>query len=202
MVVEAGSDSYLGKMTVRIRDSMPHDFHWEIISVTEDIPEDPTMAALVDAARAPFLDSSVNFDYPMPNTNLPLVEPIDLLVTNSPVMLNRRGVLTNSFNQYLADEIRGYYQTDVALTPGFRFDAVVPQGEAITLESLYRYLPVPATLARGSTTGKNLKALFEKELSRVFSEDAFQHNGGWFLGVSGLQLQVDLDRADGQRVRG
>ena len=148
----------------------------------------------------PFSTDSVNFDYPMPNTNFPLEQPIDCVITSSPVMLNRRGVLTNSFNQFLADEIRAYYQTDVALTPGFRFDAVVPQGDPVTLENLYRYLPVPATLARGNITGKNLRALFEKELSSAFSADAFQHEGGWFLGVSGLQLQVDLDRADGQRV--
>ena len=111
----------------------------------------------------------------MPNTNFPLEQRIDTVITRSPIMLNRRGVLTNPFNEYLADQIRDYYQTDVALTPGFRFDAVVPQGDPLTLENLYRYLPVPATLAKGNITGTNLKALFEKELSSVFSEDAFQH---------------------------
>lgn len=200
LVVESGNDGYLGKMTVSFRDSEPPVFHWEILHVTDDIPEDPDVAALVAAARAPFLDHLVHFDYPMPNAHFPLEQRIDTVITSSPTMLNRRGVLTNPFNQYLANAIREYYHTDVALTPGFRFDAVVPQGDPITLENLYRYLPVPATLARGNITGKNLKALFENELSSVFSEDAFQHEGGWFLGISGLQLQVDLDRADGQRV--
>lgn len=200
LVVEAGNDGYLGRMTATLHNSDPPEFRWDILPVTGDIAEDPAMVALVDAARAPFLDRPVNFDYPMPNTDLPLVEPIDVPISKSPVLLNRRGVLTNSFNQFLADEIRAYYQTDVALTPGFRFDAVVPQGDPVTLENLYRYLPVPATLAKGNITGRNLRALFEKELSSAFSADAFQHEGGWFLGVSGLDLQVDLERADGQRV--
>ncbi|MBK6738008.1 MAG: 5'-nucleotidase C-terminal domain-containing protein [Haliea sp.] len=187
------NDGYLGRMNVSIHNSEPPVFHWKVLPVTDDIAEDPAMTALVDAARAPFLADSVSFAYPMPNTNFPLEQRIDTVIAGSPIMLNRRGVLTNPFNQYLADAIRDYYQTDVALTPGFRFDAVVPQGDPITLENLYRYLPVPATLARGNITGKNLKALFEKELSSVFSEDAFQHEGGWFLGISGLQLQVDLE---------
>lgn len=69
--------------------------------MTDDIAEDPAMVALINAARAPFLDSLVSFDYPMPNTNLPLVEPIDLLVTNSPIMLNGRGEQT----EILMDEV-------------------------------------------------------------------------------------------------
>jgi sulfur-oxidizing protein SoxB len=200
LVVEAGNDGYLGKMTARIPDAQPPRFHWQILDVTDDVPEDPAMAALVDAARAPFLGDSVSIDYPMPNSDFPLDERIDVVIANSPTTLNRRGVLSNSFNEYLAEQIRDYYHTDVALTPGFRFDAVVLQGDPVTLENLYRYLPVPATLAGGNITGRNLKALFEKELSSVFSKDAFHHEGGWFLGISGLQLQVDLTRADGQRV--
>lgn len=200
LVVESGNDGYLGKMTVRLHNSQPPEFNWKILPVTDDIPEDTEVAALVEAARAPFLRDHVAIDYPMPNVRFPLDTRIDLLITNSPTLLHRRGVLTNPFNQYLADEIRGYYHTDIALTPGFRFDTVVPQGEPVTVETLYRYLPVPATLARGNITGKNLKAIFETELTRVFSEDAFQHNGGWFLGISGLQLRVDLKRGDGDRV--
>ena len=200
LVVESGNDGYLGKMTVTTHKSRPPEFHWEILPVTDDLAEDAAVVSLVETARAPFLQDHVAFDYPMPNVDFPLDTRIDRTIANSPGLLNRRGVLTNPFNQYLADEIRSYYQTDVALTPGFRFDAVIPQGDPITVENLYRYLPVPATLARGKITGRNLKALFEQELTRVFSEDAFQHNGGWFLGVSGLQLEIDLDGADGKRV--
>jgi 2',3'-cyclic-nucleotide 2'-phosphodiesterase (5'-nucleotidase family) len=200
LLVESGDDAYLGRMTVSFRDAQPIQFHWELLQVTDDIPEDAAMASLVDAARAPFLAEVVHFDYPMPNTDFPLDARIDTVITESALTLNRRGVLANSFNQYLAQEMRSHYHTDVALAPGFRFDAVVAPGDAITLETLYRYLPVPATLAKGNITAANLKALFEKELTRVFSSDAFQHSGGWFLGVSGLDVEVDLARGDGERV--
>lgn len=200
LLVESGDDAYLGKMTVRVRAAQPVEFHWELLPITDDIPEDPAMASLVNAARAPFLGAQVYFDYPMPNTDFPLDARIDTLIATSPATLHRRGVLTNPFNQYLAQEMRSAFQTDVALTPGFRFDAVVSPGDAITLEMLYRFLPVPATLAKGNITAAKLKALFEKELTRVFSGDAFQHSGGWFLGVSGLDVQVDLARGDGERV--
>jgi 2',3'-cyclic-nucleotide 2'-phosphodiesterase (5'-nucleotidase family) len=200
LLVESGDDAYLGKMTVSVRAAQPIEFHWELLPITDDIPEDPAMALLVNAARAPFLGEVVHFDYPMPNTDFPLDMRMNTVIATSPATLNRRGVLTNPFNEYLAQEMRGFFQTDVALTPGFRFDAVVSPGDAITLETLYRYLPVPATLAKGNITAANLKALLEKELTRVFSGDAFQHSGGWFLGVSGLDVQVDLARGDGERI--
>jgi len=200
LVVESGNDGYLGRMTATLPESGPPAFRWEILPVTADIPEDPAMARLVDAARAPFLQRPVHFDFPLPNTNAPLDQPLDHVVARSPALLHRRGVLGNPFNEYLADQIRAYYRTDVALTPGFRFDAVVPKGAPLTLDDLYRYLPVPATLASGMITGRNLKALLEKELNSVFSRDAFEHSGGWFPGISGLQLQVDLERGNGERI--
>jgi len=184
--VESVNDSHLGETTVTIYDTRLTEFYWEILQVTDDVPGDPARVLLVNATYvtyAPFPGDLVHCDYPMPNTDFLLDTRMDSVISSSsPKMLNRRGILTNSFNQYLADDMRSYYQTDVALTPEFRFDAVVPQGNPITPENLYRYLPVPSTFARGDITGANLKALFEKELTRVLSGDAFQQIGGYFLG--------------------
>ena len=66
LVVESGNDGYLGRMTVDIHDSEPPVFHWEILPVTDDIAEDPAMAALVDTARAPFLADTVTLTTPCP----------------------------------------------------------------------------------------------------------------------------------------
>jgi len=200
LVVEAGNDGYLGKMTVTLYADAPVGFYWEVLPVDERIPQDPRMLRLVSAARAPFLQQDVAFSYPMPGVDLPLNTPLDTVITPAPVTLHRRNVLDNPFNRYLADLMRSQYGSDLALTPGFRFDAVIPKGEDITLEDLYRYLPVPPVLSRGNITGQNLKKVFETELTRVFSGDAFEHSGGWLLGISGVDLVVDLKRDAGKRV--
>jgi len=200
IVVEAGNDAYLGKMNVSFNNGKPAAFNWEVLALDDTIKEDTRMAALVTEARAPFLADVIAFDYPLPGVTMPLTEPIDTVVGKSRHSLHRRNVLENPFNNLLSDAMRNYYQTDIALTPGFRFDSVIAANSDITLEQLYRYLPVPPLLAKGTITGKNLKAVFETELMRVFSADAFEHSGGWLMGISGLNLSVDLSQVEGQRV--
>jgi len=98
------------------------------------------------------------------------------------------------------------------MTPGFRFDAVVPAGDdrrgasssvtgEITLEQLYRFLPIAPSLAIGEIRGDDLREILELELTRVFSPDPFQHSGGWFGGFAGLEIDVDLTQPDGARIR-
>tara|TARA_R110001599_G_scaffold337686_1_gene556216 strand:- start:35936 stop:36277 length:342 start_codon:yes stop_codon:yes gene_type:complete len=72
------------------------------------------------------------------------------------VCCTARHVLENPFNQALSESLRKYYQTDIAITPGFRFDAVLQQGDTMTVEDSYRYLPVPPVLARGVIAGKSV----------------------------------------------
>ena len=184
---------------------------WRLIEVDASIPEDPAVAKLVAAARAPFLASDVHMEHPMPWVDLPLNRPIDTVVGRTDVLLHRRNALENPFNDLLAETMRRSAGAQVALSPGFRFDAIVPPATGpsgaptsatgeITLEQLFRYLPIAPTLAVGEIRGADLRDVLETELTRVFSPDAFAHSGGWFLGVAGIEIDLDLSRADGERI--
>lgn len=200
LVVEAGNDAYLGKMTVKLSSEGSRTFDWNIIDIDSNIPEDPMVKRLVKKARAPFLADDVNFDHFIPNHDQPLIDPIDTVIARSPMLMHRRNSLSNPINAFLADRIREYYKADVAMTPGYRFDTVVPKGADITLEDLYRINPAPTDLARGEIRADDLRSILEVELERVYSSDAFAHKGGWMLGLSGLQLTVDLNKPAGERV--
>jgi sulfur-oxidizing protein SoxB len=200
LVVEAGDDGVLGLMRVTLNDGEDPLFDWEVVTVDDSVEADPHMTRLVEQARAPFLAADVDMAYPMPGSELQLSAPIDTIIGTAPFMLHRRHALENPFNSYLATRLREQYGSDVALTPGFRFDAVVPAGTTMTLEEAYRYLPAPPTLARGTITAGLLRELFEGELTRVFSSDAFKQSGGWFMGVSGVTLKLDLSAADGSKI--
>jgi len=56
-------------------------------------------------------------------------------------------------------------------------------------------------IATGTIRGETLRGILELELTRIFSEDPFQHSGGWFGGFSGLDVEVDLTRGDGERIQ-
>ena len=210
LVVEAGNDGYLGRMDITVENGEVTARNWELLAVDSSLPEDEQVAALVRKARAPFMAVDVNFSDPMPNSLLALVKPLDTVVGYTDTSLDRRGALQNTFNNAMTDIMRNYGGTDLAMSPGFRFDAEVASGVMledntlatgdITLEDIYRFYPLMFTLATGEVTGARLKEVLEESLSGVFSPDAFRQRGGWFEGWSGLQLTLNLANPDGQRV--
>jgi hypothetical protein len=179
--------------------------------VTADIPEDAEVKRLVDAARAPFLARTVQMEGGMPFAVQKLNKPIDAVIGHTHTRLYRTASLQSPFNDLVTDSLRKFAKTELAVTPGFRFGATVPEKDftlenrhvadgAITLEDLYRFFPVIYTLSAGMVTGANLQNNIEALLTEVYSTDVFRQAGGWVSGFGGFEARVDLSRPDGQRV--
>lgn len=212
LVVEAGNDTWLGRMDVRFSATQLVDFSWSLIPITHDIPENAVVKALVDGARAPYLANNPNLTAPSPGSDQTLTQPIDTVLGITNTLLDRRHALENSFNDSFTETLRNVAGTDLAMAPGFRFESVNPgmgtfledntiaSGE-ITLEDVYRFIPVGYTLASGTITGQQLRAIIEGNATSAFSDAAFEHSGGWLDGFSGLELGLDLNGVDGAKVQ-
>jgi 2',3'-cyclic-nucleotide 2'-phosphodiesterase (5'-nucleotidase family) len=212
-VVEAGNDTYLGRLDMQFDNGAPVTRNWSLLEVDSRFTEDPKVAALVDQARAPFLAADVNMSLSMSNTQMRLTQAIDTVVGQAPLGLDRRQALENRFNDSYTDALRRYSGTQIAITPGFRYDAVIPGTNEnyedpavvagqVTVEDAYRFFPVPFTLSTANVSGTRLKQVIEQNLTAVFSTDRFARAGGWFDGYSGVNLQLKLSNPDGRRVTG
>lgn len=212
LVVEAGNDGNLGRMDITVSPGARPVFAWKLMPIDKTIPEDPAVKALVDAARAPFLAADPNIKLPMPYVDLTLHQSITTVVGHSNGPLDRRQALDNTFNRVFTDALRTRTGTQLAMTPGFRFDAVIGAGElfedntvtdgTITLEDVYRFFPVVYTIATAEVSGARLKDILEQGLTHVYSKDAFNQGGGWVEGFSGLGLNVNVAGNDGARIQG
>ena len=217
-VVEAGNDGWLGRMRVTVEAGKSPAFNWAMLPVTPDLAEDATTKALVNAARAPFLadanqDGLLDAPIVLPNMAiaLTLTQPINRVAGYVDAPLDRRNALESSFNDAWSEALRGYAGTDLALTPGFRFDAVIAPGATyedghvaqgdVTLEDVYRYFPVPYSMATGTVSGARLQEVVEGNLAGVFSSDAFSQHGGWADGWAGVNLKINLAANDNMRVQ-
>ncbi len=211
-VVEAGNDTYLGRLDLTFdSDLRIATKSWKIIEIDNSLAEDAIMKALVDKARQPFLASDINMKFPSDLVSQSLTQPIDTVIGYTNETLDRRHALTNRFNRTFTQMLQQYAGTDIAITPGFRYDSVIPaagflledaslaSGE-ITIEDAYRFFPVTFNLASGKVTGKRLKEIIEQNLNRVFSTDTFAHSGGWFDGYSGLTLTLNLKQDNTRRI--
>ncbi len=214
LVVEAGNDTYLGRMDISLSNGVVTNRQWQLIAIDGTFAEDPAVKQQVDMARAPFLDPAVNMT-PVGGASFmvaqTLTRPINTVLGTTPVVLDRRHALENSLNNVYTDIMRQKAGTQLALVLGFRFDTVNPSqgmffedntvatGE-VTIEDAYRFFPAPFVIAKAEVTGARLQQIIEDSLTQVFSSDVFQQWGGWLDGFSGISIDLDLAAPDGNRV--
>ena len=212
LVVEAGDDTYLGQMDIRVLNGKVVDRKWKLEPVTTNIPEDSAIKALVDEARAPFLAADPNLLIPG-NTGgqLPLHEAIDKVIAHVAHPLDRKQALDSSFNDFFTEALRTKAGTQLGMAPGFRYDAPIATSESVvegdvvvdgsvTVEDTYRFFPVVYTMATGTATGAQMKQVMESGMRDVFSTVTPLQGGGWLEGYAGLKVQVNLAAVDGSRV--
>ncbi len=211
LVVEAGNDGYLGRMDLTVDNGQVIDTQWQILDVDGSVSEDREVALLVDKARAPFLKDRINMQDPMPGSTQRLTKPIDTVIGYSAGSLDRLHVLENPFNKTFNETLRAYAGADASIINGFRFtatitgpgdelkDITVAPGE-IRLEDLYRFFPVSYPLATADIEVGVFTGLIEANLTKVLSSDPFLHEGGWVEGLSGIDVDMDIARPDGQRI--
>jgi len=236
LVVEAGNDSYLGQMDITFEDGKIEEFNWQLHKLDAAVVEDPEMLALVEQIRAPFLAENPNISTPAMSLGNPqfddlipapsaavLLSGLDQVLATSALPLERRHSLENNFNNWFSDRLRSENQTDIAMTTGFRFDAVIVpsldafDGQAadyiwqsetpeilngeILVADAYRFFPAPFNIAKGNVSVARLKEIIESNLTAVYSTDAFSQQGGWLDGFSGIELNIDLTATEGQKVK-
>lgn len=210
-VVEAGNDGYVGRMDflVTVGGKIVKK-NWKLLPVGLETPEDAPMLALVNQARAPFLAASVNMQVPLNGVTQTLSQPINTVVGFSQGAIDRRSALESSFNNSVTDILKIKGNTQLAMTPGFRFDSVIPTPGTILedntvadgkidLEDVYRFFPVPYSISTGQVTGQRVREIIEEILKTVYSPNVFRQTGGWSDGFSGLSVNLNLNQPDGQK---
>ncbi|RKZ57666.1 MAG: hypothetical protein DRQ44_15515 [Gammaproteobacteria bacterium] len=209
LVVEAGNDGYLGCMDITLRAGKVVKRDWKLLPVDNSLAEDAEVKALIEKARAPFLAKDIDLYTGGMKARQHLNQPINTVIGHTHTTISRYESLESDFNNLFTDWSRGLTGTELAISPGFRFghpliageleDKTVVTGE-ITLEDAYRYFPVSYGMSTAQITGENLKVIIENLLTEVYSADVFEQAGGWVSGFSGLRVELDLARPDGQRV--
>jgi 5'-nucleotidase/UDP-sugar diphosphatase len=173
IIGQAGSQGlYLGRLDLSVeghRDPKTKnatysitDYHYQLIPITTDLPEDPDMVALLDKYRSRLKQK-------------PLDEPLAEALNAD---ANNQG--DSVWGQMAADEIRQSAQADVALINSDFFHSDFKTG-TITREILYEMLPTDNEIVTVEIPGAYLRKTIEiAELKR---------GQGAFLQVSGLKIQ-------------
>ncbi|MDR7401230.1 MAG: 5'-nucleotidase C-terminal domain-containing protein [Armatimonadota bacterium] len=183
LIRKAGSDArYLGVIRLTVApDGATLNVTDELIPITDQIPPDPAMAALVQqyAAR--------------------LSRELDVVVARTQVPLDARNATVrareSNLGNLIADIMRAAVGADVAITNGggIRTNALFPAGP-ITRRDVLAWLPFGNIVVKIRITGATLRAALENGVSQV------ENLSGRFPQVSGLRYTFSPGRPPGQRI--
>jgi len=220
IVTEAGEDSFLGRLDVKVKYGYITDYSWKLMEAGGSVAEDPAIKALIDQERKTFVAGPDFTCHTFGANAFPygkghvLCDPLETVVGHTNPTIERFDVLEEVANNVMVDafldlaqsigetDSKGNPLTDdnsLSQTNGFRFDVVVLGSDDgfsgdITLGDLYDYYPIGAAGALAEFTGGRLIDHWESVLSNVFDPNPYRQRGGWFLGFThNMHFDVELN---------
>jgi len=185
LVVNSGAHGkFLSRLDLDVRGGQLRAHRHRLIPVLSDhVPADPAMAALIREIRAPY--------------EARLGERLAV----SETLLYRRGNFNGSFDEIVLDALLKRFDAEVALSPGFRWGVTIVPGQAITLDDVYAHtgLSYPNCLVR-ELTGAEIHRVLEDVADNLFNPDPYYRQGGDMVRVGNMTYAIDPRRPVNRRI--
>jgi 5'-nucleotidase len=185
LILKTGSDAVsLGRIDLTVtvgKGGRRVESKWELIPVTDQIPEKPEVAGLVKQYEGLM---AAQLDVVVGATSVPLD-------TRNEVVRTQESAVGN----LITDVMRAAMQADVALINGggIRGNTVLPAGQ-LRQRDVLTILPFADKVVKLDVTGEALRAALENGLSQV------ERTAGRFPQVSGIRFTFDPRRPAGSRL--
>jgi sulfur-oxidizing protein SoxB len=185
LVTNAGSNGkFLAVLDLDIAKGKVANVRYRLLPVfSELLKPDPAMQALIDKTREPHA--------------LALNEKIGA----ADRLLYRRGNFSGSMDQLICDALRSELNTEIALSPGFRWGTTALAGQPLTMEDVLAQTAVtyPQTYIQNMTGGQ-IKDVLEDICDNLFNTDPYYQQGGDMVRVGGLSYTCTPAESVGKRI--
>ena len=185
LVTNAGSSGkFLGVLDLELSNGRVADARYRLLPVfSELLKPDAGMAALIDKMRAPLATAYAQ------------------KVTTSDRLLYRRGNFGGSVDQLICDALRGQFDAEIALSPGFRWGNSVLPGQPVTMEDVLTETAItyPETYLL-NMTGSQIKEILEDVCDNLFNADPYHQQGGDMVRVGGFAYTCTPTESVGRRI--
>jgi sulfur-oxidizing protein SoxB len=185
LLLASGSHGkYLGRVDLDIRDGKVAGFSSNLIPVFADVIEpDAEMAARIDEVRAPY------------------EAECQRVIGNTENLLYRRGNFNGTWDDLICQGIIAQRDTQIALSPGFRWGTTLLPGQDITIDDLYTQTSMSyPSVYRLEFTGSQVKDILEDVCDNLFNKDPFLQQGGDMVRVGGMSYTCTPNNDIGSRI--
>lgn len=185
LLLASGSHGkYLGRVDLEVKDGKVTGYSSNLIPVFSDVIEpDAEMAAKIAEVRAPY-EAECN-----------------RVIGKTESLLYRRGNFNGTWDDLICQGIIEERDTQIALSPGFRWGTTLLPGQDITIDDLYTQTSMnyPAVY-RLEFTGQQLKDILEDVCDNLFNKDPFLQQGGDMVRVGGMSYTCRPNADIGGRI--
>ena len=185
LVTNAGSNGkFLGVLDLDLAKGRVGDVRYRLLPVfSELLKADPAMAALIEKVRAPYAAAWAG------------------KIATSDRLLYRRGNFIGSVDQLICAALRKQFDTEIALSPGFRWGSTVLPGQPLTMEDVLS----ETAISYGETyvqrlTGSQIKDALEDVCDNLFNADPYHQQGGDMVRVGGFTYTCTPAENIGRRI--
>jgi sulfur-oxidizing protein SoxB len=187
LLVASGSHGkFVSRLDLDIRAKKVAGFRYKLMPVFSDaITPDPAMKTMIETIRAPF------------------AQELGREIGRTDSLLYRRGNFNGTFDDLIAQAMMAERDTEIALSPGFRWGGTLLPGDPITFEAISNATAItyPACY-RMEMTGAQLKEILEDVADNIFHPDPYFQGGGDMVRVGGVGYAIDVSASMGSRISG
>ncbi|MBR0695713.1 thiosulfohydrolase SoxB [Bradyrhizobium lablabi] len=185
LVTNAGSNGkFLAVLDLELTRGKVANVRYRLLPVfSELLKPDSTMQALIDRVREPHV-----------------TDWSDKLAT-ADHLLYRRGNFSGTMDQLICDALLNELDSEIALSPGFRWGPTALAGQPLTMEDVLAETAItyPETYV-ATMTGSQIKDVLEDVCDNLFNADPYHQQGGDMVRVGGLAYACTPAESIGKRI--
>ena len=185
LLLSSGSHGkYLGRIDLKVKNGKVVDTSSNLIPIFSDVIQpDKKMTELISKIRSPFENEC------------------NRVIGQTESLLYRRGNFNGTWDDVICDAIMEQRDTEISLSPGFRWGTTLLPGQKITIDDMYAQTSMNyPEVYRIEMTGERIKNLLEDVCDNIFNPDPFFQQGGDMVRVGGLTYTCYPKKKIGERI--
>ena len=184
LVASGCSGKFVSRLDLEVKDKKVAGFNFKLMPVFSDvIAPDATITKIIDETRAPY-EAHLNE-----------------VIGTTKNTLYRRGNVSGTFDDLICNALIDKQDTEISLSPGFRWGPSLIPGQNITNDDLYSQTAMTyPSVYKLDFTGKQIKDILEDVGDNLFNKDPYFQQGGDMVRVGGLAFDMDASKSIGKRI--
>ncbi|WP_371420834.1 thiosulfohydrolase SoxB [Tardiphaga sp.] len=184
LVATGSHGKFVSRLDIDVKDKKVAGVRFKLMPVFSDaIKPDASMTALIEKVRAPF------------------AKDLAQVVGKTDSLLYRRGNFNGTFDDLICNAMLSERDTEIALSPGFRWGGTLLPGDDITWEDITNATAITyPNCYRNQMTGNQLKDVLEDVADNIFHPDPYFQGGGDMVRIGGMGYAIDIGKPMGSRI--